>query len=94
MTITISPVVLFNVERGAAERAELWDGITEQQLVDWEGEWLPELFKAVQRLRRAGIERRHWPQSRYWSWRNKAEALQGISPIRASALYVMALLRA
>lgn len=59
MTTTIIRVHLFNVERGEPEEAELRDAITERQLADWEGEWLPELFKAVQRLHRAGVERRH-----------------------------------
>ncbi len=74
--MTISRVHLFNVERDEPEEAELWDAITEQQLTDWEGEWMPELFKAVQRLQRAGVERRHWPQSRHWDWRKKTEKLQ------------------
>ena len=78
MTMTISRVYLFNVEHGEPEEAELWDEITEQQLADWEGEWLPELFKAMQRLRRAGVERRHWPQSRHWNWRKKTETFQGM----------------
>ena len=78
MTITISRVHLLNVERGEPEEAELWDAITEQQLADWEGEWVPELFKAMQRLRRAGVKRRHWPQSRHWDWRKKTETFQGM----------------
>jgi len=78
MTITVSPIFLFNAERGELEAAELWDGITEKQLGDWEGEWVPELFKAVQKLHRAGINRSHWPQSRHWNWRRKTEALQGM----------------
>lgn len=78
MTVAVSPIVLFNAERGAAEAAELWDGITEQQLTDWEGEWMPELFKAMQRLKHAGIERTRWPQSRHWDWRQKASAMQGL----------------
>ena len=76
--MTISRDYLLNVERGEPEEAELWAEITEQQLADWEGEWVPELFKAVQRLRRAGVERRHWPQSRHWNWRKKTETLQGM----------------
>ena len=78
MTVTISSVFLFELQSGQPESAELWDAITEKQLADWEGEWVPELFKAIQRLRRAGIERRHWPQSRHWDWRRKTEALQGM----------------
>jgi hypothetical protein len=78
MTVGISPVFLFSPQSGQSEAAELWDAITEKQLADWEGEWVPELFKAVQRLKRAGVERKHWPQSRHWDWRRKTEALQGM----------------
>jgi hypothetical protein len=78
MTITVSPIYLLNAVTSEPETAELWDGITEKQLSDWEGEWLPELFKSVQQLHRAGIERKHWPQSRHWNWRRKTEALQGM----------------
>lgn len=78
MSVTASPVFLWNVERGEAESAELWDAITEQQLADWEAEWIPELFKALQRLRRAGVPRQAWPQSRHWDWRKKTAALTGM----------------
>lgn len=78
MTVTVTPIALFNVELAEPEDAELWDAITEYQLTDWEGEWLPELFKALQRLKRAGVERRHWPQSRHWDWRRKTEAIRGM----------------
>lgn len=77
MTIVISPAFLFDVARGEAAEAELWNGIAEQQLTDWEGEWIPELFSAMQRLKRAGVERQHWPQSLHWDWRKKTQALQG-----------------
>ena len=75
MTVTV--IHLFNVARGESEPAELWDAITEQQLADWEGAWVPELLQAVQRLSRAGVERKHLPQSRRWNWRKKVVALQG-----------------
>ena len=78
MTVTVTEIHLFNVERDEAETAGLWHAITEEQLADWEGEWMPELFKAMQRLRRAGVERREWPQSRHWDWRRKATVLQGM----------------
>jgi hypothetical protein len=78
MTVDVSPVFIFSPQSGQPEAAELWDAITEKQLADWEGEWVPELFKAVQRLKRAGIERKQWPQSRHWDWRRKTEALQGM----------------
>ena len=78
MTPAVSEVHLFNVARGEPEAAELWDAITERQLADWEGEWMPALFDAMRRLKRAGVERRKWPQSRHWDWRRKVEALQGM----------------
>jgi len=78
VSVTISPAFLFNVEHGSSEPAELWDAITEQQLADWEAEWVPELFKAIQRLRRASVPRKFWPQSRHWDWRRKTESLQGM----------------
>ena len=59
MTVTSTEVHLLNVARDEPEAAELWHAITERQLADWEGEWVPELFKAMQRLRRAGVQRQH-----------------------------------
>lgn len=78
MTITVSPAFLFNTARNELAEAQLWDGISEQQLIDWEGEWIPELFSALRRLKHAGVERRFWPQSRHWDWRAKTRALQGL----------------
>ena len=78
MTVTVTEIHLFNVARGEPEAAELWHAITEQQLADREGEWVPELFKAMQHLRRAGIDRRLWPQSRHWDRRKKVAVLQGM----------------
>jgi hypothetical protein len=78
MTVEISPIVLWNVKQGVPEAAELWDAITDAQLDDWEAEWVPETFKAVQQLKRKGIERRLWPQSRHWDWRAKVAQLHGL----------------
>ncbi len=78
MTVEIHPVHLFDVKRRESVEAELVYAIMEQQLADWEAEWIPALFDAIRRLRRAGIERRHWPQSRHWNWRQKVKALQGM----------------
>ena len=78
MSVTVSPIALFNVANGTSEDAELWDAITERQLADWEAEWVPELFQAVRRLNSAGVARSAWPQNRHWDWRRKTEALQGM----------------
>ncbi|MFA5984453.1 MAG: hypothetical protein WC782_10600 [Methylococcaceae bacterium] len=76
MTVTVSPIVLFNVEFGEPVNAELWDAITEKQLADWEADWNAELLLALQRLNRAGVDRKQWPQSRHWNWRKKTECIQ------------------
>lgn len=73
MSAESSPLFLLDVASGQAVEAELFDGITEQQLADWEDHWKPALDEVVQRLRAAGIERAHWPQSRHWDWRQKIE---------------------
>lgn len=39
MTTTVSEVYLLNVASNDMEVAQIWDAITEQQLVDWEREW-------------------------------------------------------
>lgn len=76
MSVTIHPIALLNAESGQPVLAELWEAVTEQQLADWEAEWMPELFRSIQRMHRAGVERRHWPQNRHWNWRRKADVLQ------------------
>ena len=78
MTVAATEVHLLDVARGEPVAAELLDAITEEQMADWEGEWVPELLRAMQRLRRAGVERRLWPQSRHWDWRRKVATLQGM----------------
>lgn len=77
MMVEVHQVYLLNVERDELVPAELRDAITEQQIADWENKWSPELLKAIKRLEREGIERRHWPQSRHWDWRKKVDALRG-----------------
>ena len=77
MTVTVTPIFLMNAN-GEPEAAELWDAITEQQLADWEAEWVPELMNTIRGLHRSGVHRKHWPQSRHWNWRKKVEGLQGM----------------
>ena len=78
MTLEVSTVYLYNVEREELIAAELWDAITEKQLDDWENEWMPELSNAIQRLKHAGVEMQRWPQNLHWDWRRKVETLQGM----------------
>jgi hypothetical protein len=77
VSIDSSPIFLQDVATAQAVHAELLDGIAEQQLTDWEDHWKPSLDETVKSLRRAGIERAHWPQSRHWDWRRKVEDNSG-----------------
>lgn len=72
----VTAVSLLDVAGGRMIDAELWDAITEKNLADWEAEWTPELFRLLQALNRQGIERRFWPQSRHWNWRDKMKAIE------------------
>lgn len=72
----VTPVSLFDVAGDRMVDAELWDAIAEKNLADWEAEWIPELFKLLQALNRQGVERRFWPQSRHWDWRDKMKAIE------------------
>ena len=78
MTATVSEVHLLDARSGELKAAQLLDAITEQQLEDWEAEWLPELYLGIQRLRRGGVPKEQWPQHRHWDWRRKVVALRGM----------------
>lgn len=73
---TISPIALTHVEKLELVDAELWDAITEKNLADWEAKWTPELLRLLEALYDKGVERRLWPQSRHWDWRQKTQAIE------------------
>ena len=76
MSVDVTPVYL-QIASGELVPAELRNAVAEQQLVDWEDQWKPALEETVRRLKAAGVERAHWPQSRHWDWRRKAEHYSG-----------------
>lgn len=76
MTHDVSQVFLYDPARSTAVEAELWDAITNQQLADWEGEWVPALFEGLRRIKRAGVDYAQWPQSRHWDWRAKTQGIR------------------
>ena len=78
MSVDISSTYLVEVVTSQAVEAELWNAITEQQLIDWEDKWKPEVDAAVQRLKAQGVDRSRLPQSRHWNWRRKAQDSSGI----------------
>ena len=73
---TISPIALTHVEKRELVDAELWDAITEKNLADWEAKWTPELLRLLEALYDKGVERRLWPQSRHWDWRQKTQTIE------------------
>ena len=83
--MTVTEVHLYDVARGEPVPAELRDAITEQQLADWEGEWVPELFKAVQRLRRAGVDAGTGRRAGTGTGAGRSRRCRGCWPIQASA---------
>jgi hypothetical protein len=54
MTIETSQIHLFRVKDKSPVSASLLDGITEQQLLDWENVWQPEIKHAIVKLELAG----------------------------------------
>ena len=77
MTYDVSRIFLTD-GAGAAVDAELWDVITEKNLTDWDDEWRPEIVRQLQKLDSDAVERRHWPQSYHWNWRDKVKAIEGL----------------
>lgn len=73
MSVEISRAYLLDGATAQMVDAQLWDAITEQQLSDWENEWMPALRTAVEGMRAAGLERDQFPQSSHWNWRRKVE---------------------
>ncbi len=71
-----TPIQLYDLRSEQMVDAELWDGITDKNLADWEAEWTPELLDMLKALNRKGIERKFWPQSRHWDWRAKTQGIE------------------
>lgn len=80
------PVTLLDVASGTPVDAELWEAITDDNLGDWEAEWVPALFELLKALNRQGVERRLWPQSRHWDWRDKLAEIEGRLANRCHAI--------
>ncbi len=67
----VTPVWLTNRSTNELIQAELWHGIVDKNLGDWEAEWVPDLQRRLKLLNQKSVERRLWPQSRNWNWRDK-----------------------
>ncbi|WP_310622405.1 GNAT family N-acetyltransferase [Flexibacterium corallicola] len=71
----ITPIWLRDKHLDKDVDAELWNGITDKNLADWEAEWVPHLQSQLKRLNQQNISRNFWPQSRHWNWRDKQNAI-------------------
>jgi len=82
MTPDVTPIALLNVANNMPEDAELWDGITEKQITDWETKWKPDLKRAqLSRNVTAQLD-----QSQHWDWRKKSQALEGMLALRGFSI--------
>lgn len=72
----ITPVYLQGKKSGGLVGAELWHGIVDKNLADWEAEWIPNLQQRLKTLNQRNVERRFWPQSRHWNWRAKLTEIE------------------
>ena len=80
MSESSSPISLFDTRVAEPKEARLHHRITDKQLLDWEGEWKPELYHRYQELKRAGVDRSQWPgtANKHWDWRRKVAQLQSL----------------
>lgn len=72
----VTPVWLTNRKTEEQVDAELWHGIVDKNLADWEAEWIPDLQRRLKLLNQQNVERRFWPQSRHWDWRDKLREIE------------------
>lgn len=72
----VTPVWLTNRSTKEVVDAELWHGIGDKNLADWEAEWIPDLQRRLKLLNQQKVERRFWPQSRHWDWRDKLREIE------------------
>lgn len=76
MSVIVLPIALREASSGNAVPAELRGSIAEQEVLDWEQHWKPEMGAITHRLRTAGVDRRLWPQTAHWDWRAKVDVSQ------------------
>jgi hypothetical protein len=78
MTAETSTIYLLEVAGAQAVEAQLVDAIEEKQLVDWQTEWQPALFKILQSMKQRQVPMTEWPQSWHWNWRAKISQVQDL----------------
>ncbi|MEH6478360.1 MAG: hypothetical protein V7727_21895, partial [Sneathiella sp.] len=72
----VSPIWIFDRTKSELVEAELWHGIVDKNLADWEAEWIPDLQRRLKLLNQRNVARRNWPQSRHWDWRDKLREIE------------------
>lgn len=77
MSVETSPLFLQEVASGQLVDAIFQDGITQQQVADWELRWKPASDEIVAQLKTAGVAQALLPQSNHWDWRRKAAYCEG-----------------
>jgi hypothetical protein len=58
--------------------AELLDGISQNNLDDWQNHWIPALDLVKMRLQKESVPSNLWPQSSHWNWERKVQRTTGL----------------
>lgn len=78
------PVKIIDAATGEAVDAELTFQISEDNLKDWDDNWVPDREEKKQELEDKEIPRHNWPQSMHWKWREKLGHAQLVDLASAS----------
>jgi hypothetical protein len=90
----VTPIWVTDRSTSELVQAELWHGIVDKNLGDWEAEWIPDLQRRLKLLNQKNVERRFWPQSRHWEWRDKLMAIERRLDNRSFAIVAEAMTQA
>ncbi len=86
MTSLIGTVPLRQVATSKVVRAEIYDGIAPEHLLNWEQKWKPIIAATQARLAAQGKPRAALPQSSHWDWNVKAEEIRKLLSFRTFAV--------
>lgn len=89
MTTLIGSVPLREMASREVVYAEVYDGISQDHLSDWETKWRPAILATQVRLNAQGVPRSAHPQSSHWDWNKKAAALRMLLAYRTFAVVCM-----
>jgi hypothetical protein len=85
-SVEVSPARLLDTSAEKDVAAELWHGITNQQLLDWENLWKPAMQDLRQTLRARDIDPDEKLGTTFWNWDEKVEETAGFLESQAFSI--------